>query len=104
MRNAATVADLRAERIKHNNEVFREANERIWAAADRYEHALERIPFLCECAVEDCVQIVRLREQEYAAIRADPSRFVTAVGHEDAEKPVGVVVERNESYVVVEKQ
>lgn len=92
------------ERIAQNNEVFREANERIRSAAERYDHALERIPFLCECPVEDCVEIVRLTEDEYAAIRADPTHFMTAVGHEDAERPVGAVIARNDGYVVIEKR
>jgi hypothetical protein len=97
------VADLTLERIQHNNEVFREANESIRAAVAAYDHGLEQIPFLCECPVEDCVEVVRLTEEEYGAVRADPSHYVTAVGHEDAEAPVGEVVVRNETYVVVEK-
>lgn len=91
------------ERIQHNNDVFRDANERIRSATERYDHHLERIPFLCECPVEDCTEIIRLTEEEYAAVRANPNRYVTAVGHEDAEKPVGVAVARNDGYVVVEK-
>jgi hypothetical protein len=97
------MADRTAERIQHNNLVFREANERIRSAAGRYDHALERIPFLCECPVEDCVEILRLTEEEYAAIRANPQRYMTAVGHETAEEPVGQVVARNDGYVIVEK-
>jgi len=49
-----------AERIEHNNGIFKEANERIRDAALEHDHALERIPFLCECPVEDCVEIIRL--------------------------------------------
>ena len=95
--------DLTEERIQRNNGVFRDANERIREAAGGYEHELDRIPFICECPVEDCVEIVRLTEEEYAEVRADPSRYVTAVGHEEAEKPVGRVVARNDGYVIVEK-
>ena len=91
------------ERIQHNNDVFREANERIRSAADRYDHRLEQIPFLCECPVEDCAEIIRLTEEEYADVRANPNRYFTAVGHEEAEKPVGEVMARNDGYVVVEK-
>ena len=36
-------------------------------------------------------------------MRADPSHYVTAVGHEGAEAPLGHVVSRNDGYVVVEK-
>jgi hypothetical protein len=97
------MADRTTERIRHNNRVFREANERIHSAAAQYGHAIERIPFLCECPVEDCVEIVRLSEEEYAEIRANPKRYMTAVGHEKAEEPVGQVVARNNGYVIVEK-
>jgi hypothetical protein len=97
------VAERMVERIRHNNGVFRETNERIRDAADRYDHELEQIPFLCECPVEDCVEVIRLTESEYETIRANPTHYVTAVGHESAEQPVGRVVARNDGYVVVEK-
>lgn len=92
-----------AERIQRNNRVFRGANERIHAAVGEYEHGLEQLPFLCECPVEDCVEVIRLTEEEYAAIRSNPNLYVTALGHESAEKPVGRIVARRDGYVVVEK-
>jgi hypothetical protein len=97
------MADRTNDRIQHNNRVFREANEGIHRAAARYDHELERIPFLCECPEEDCVEILRLSEEEYAEIRANPQHYMTAVGHETAEQPVGQVVARNNGYVIVEK-
>jgi hypothetical protein len=97
------VAERTTERIQRNNQVFREANERIHAAAAEFDHELEKIPFLCECPVEDCVEIVRLTEEQYVAIRADPRHYMTAVGHEAAEAPIGQVVARNNGYVIVEK-
>ena len=90
-------------RIERNNDIFRGANERLREAVARYDHGLEQLPFLCECPVEDCVEIVRLTQQQYEAVRADPNHYVTAVGHESAEAPVGHVVSRNDGYVVVEK-
>ena len=47
------MAERTEERIQHNNDVFRAANERIRGAVDSYDHGLEEIPFLCECPVED---------------------------------------------------
>lgn len=91
------------ERIHRNNQVFREANERISRAVEKYDHELEQIPFLCECPVEDCVEVVRMTEDQYAAVRADSTHFVTAVGHEAEETLVGRVVARHDRYVVVEK-
>lgn len=103
MRNAGSVADLTVERILRNNGIFREANERIHDAAQQHGHELERIPFLCECPVEDCVEVVRMTEEQYTAVRADPTHYLTAVGHESADEPVGRPVSQNDGYVVVEK-
>jgi hypothetical protein len=103
LRQSGAVTDLTADRILHNNKVFREANERIRDAVAKYDHEIEQIPFLCECPVEDCAEIVRLTEKQYAAVRADPKHYMTAVGHEAAEAPTGHVVARNNGYVVVEK-
>lgn len=97
------MVDQTAQRIQRNNGVFREANERIRDAASEHDHGLERIPFLCECPVEDCVKIIRLTEEQYAAVRANPRHYITAVGHEESEAPVGQVVARNDGYVIVEK-
>ena len=97
------MTDHTAERIQHNNNVFRDANERIRHASEKYDHRLELIPFLCECPVEDCMEIVRLTQDQYAAVRAHPQRFMTAPGHEGAEAPVARLVEQNDGYVIVEK-
>ena len=64
---------------------------------------MDRLPFLCECPVEDCVEILQLTRAQYTAVRDNPHWYVTAVGHEEAEKPVAVVVSRHDGYVIVEK-
>jgi hypothetical protein len=93
----------RERRIAENNRAFRAANEQIRDSADRYALDMERIPFLCECPQDGCVEIVLMTSGEYAAVRSNPHHFLTAVGHEEAERPVGRVVSRNDGYVVVEK-
>lgn len=97
------VGDPRAERIKANNERFRQANESIRDRADAVGADMEQLPFLCECPVEDCVEILQLTRAQYKAVRDNPHWFITAVGHEEAEKPIAEVVSRNDGYVVVEK-
>jgi hypothetical protein len=92
-----------AERIAENNAAFREANDKIRDRANEYRPEMERIPFLCECPRSDCVEIVRMTLAEYGELRSDSSHFMTAVGHETAEKPLGQVVSRPEGYVIVEK-
>ena len=99
----ASVESATAERIERNNAIFREANEGIHRAVEQYEHSLDRIPFICECPVEDCVEVVHMTEEEYVAVRADPHHYMTAVGHESAEHPIGEVVSRRDGYVVVAK-
>jgi hypothetical protein len=91
------------ERIANNNLTFREANEKIRSKADEYDAPLERIPFLCECPLPGCLQIVRLTLDEYSGVRANPRYFLTVPGHEQAERPLGRVVSRQDGYVVVEK-
>jgi hypothetical protein len=97
------VADAVSERIKANNARFRDANERIRDRADELGVEMERIPFLCECPIEECVEIVHLTPGEYGAVRENSTWFMTAVGHEVAERPVGEVVARRDGYVVIEK-
>lgn len=95
--------DVKVERIKANNDRFRQANETIRNRAEELGADMQRIPFLCECALEDCVAILQLTRAEYLAIREHPNHFMTAVGHEGAEAPVAEVVARHDGYVVVEK-
>jgi hypothetical protein len=71
-----------AERVAVNEHTFREANDRIEKAADEIGSGLETVPFICECADRDCVEIVRLARSDYQAVRADPRTFLVAPGHE----------------------
>ena len=91
------------ERIKKNNATFRDANEQISDRAHELAAGLERIPFICECPVEDCVEILHLTPAQYSDIRANPHWYMTANGHESREQPVGEVVARHDGYVVIEK-
>jgi hypothetical protein len=91
------------ERIVRNNYTFREANEQIRARADEYDAPIERIPFLCECPVPSCTEVLRLTMAEYSDVRAHPDHFFAVPGHEQADAAVGHVVSREDGYVVVEK-
>jgi hypothetical protein len=57
--------------------------------------------FVCECSDPDCAGKLYLRPEQYAAIRAHPTRFVVLPGHEapDFER----VVEEADGFYVVEK-
>ena len=96
---------LTIARIGENQSRFRDANERIEAAADSM-HLVDPVPFLCECPRPDCTQLVRLSLDEYEEIRQQPTHFFTTPGHQDiaVESGAGVVVaEREGRYVRVEK-
>jgi hypothetical protein len=98
------VRDPISERIARNNVTFREANEQIRAKADENDAQMHQVPFICERPRPDCVKIVRLSPAEYTDVRSNANHFMTAVGHEEAEKPVGRVVSQGERYVVVQKE
>jgi hypothetical protein len=93
--------DETAERVARNDATFRDANEKIRAAAEGVE--MERIPFLCECADERCHALVRLSLDEYERVRSESTLFVNATGHQRAAGPHADVVEDRGDYVIVRK-
>jgi hypothetical protein len=96
------VTDHSAERVARNDDIFRQANEQIRLAAGAHKFEAP-IPFLCECADERCTEIVRLTSAEYAEIRSNPRRFLTAPGHHEQGDGHARVVARDEEYETTEK-
>ena len=62
-------------------EAFRDANERIYAAASRL-HIKRELPFVCECGRPDCTAVLHVRLEDYEAVRTSATRFLVAPGHE----------------------
>lgn len=89
----------RAERVARNEALFRDVNEVIAEAANRW--ATERALVICECARETCVETIEIDASEYEAVRSHGDRFLVRDGHEDPE--FERVVERGDGFVVVEK-
>jgi hypothetical protein len=89
------------ERIALNNAAFRNANERIGAAAGVYDVDMP-VPFVCECADRACSQLVRLNLDEYEEIRANSRHFLNAPGHHLAAEGEALVVAERDGYVIVE--
>jgi hypothetical protein len=89
------------ERLVDNQERFRRANERLHERVMSLARDGQRIPFICECADEDCVDSVHATLGEYVAVRDTDSRFLIVPGHQtiDGEH----VVEERDNYNVVEK-
>jgi hypothetical protein len=97
--------DVSAQRVAKNEAAFRDANERIEQAAGHMAN-LEPIPFICECARPECTEILRLPRDAYERVRSDRSTFWVVPGHEITEvdgTEVGRVIERHETYTVLEK-
>lgn len=96
------MSDTSAERVGANNVTFRDANERVRDAAVEHDFPAP-VPFLCECADEHCVDLVRLTLETYDRIRSNPTWFVNAPGHEAEDGDHAPVVERHDLWLVAEK-
>jgi hypothetical protein len=94
--------DLTIAQIAENQAAFREANEKIEAAADSMELA-GPVPFICECADPNCMEIIRLNLDAYEDIRQHPARFFTAPGHAALAVAAAVVAEECAGYTLVDK-
>lgn len=94
---------MAAERIGRADSAFRDANEQILARAEeQLMDGGQLVPFICECADEDCVTIVQLTVPEYEEVRTDSRQFVNVIGHQRAEGLV-TIVSTNHTHLVVRK-
>jgi hypothetical protein len=91
----------RDEGLVENQERFRRANERLHGHVSTMALAERRIPFLCECADDDCMAAVEVTLREYEGVREDDSHFLIVSGHRTIEGED--VVEDRGPYTVVEK-
>jgi hypothetical protein len=80
-------------------EFFRAVNERIrelgWGYSGEYD-------LVCECDDIGCNRALRMRPDEYQALRSDPMQFAVRPGHERAGEDV--VLRRSDRFVVVSKR
>ena len=90
------------ERIARNDAIFREANEQIGETAETYR-AAGTIPFLCECADENCQEIVGLTLEQFREVRSDARHFINTPGHEASAHGWAEVIARTDGYVTVAK-
>ncbi len=94
------MASEREERIARNEALFKAANERMAAWAERQDAEGTELYF-CECADTECTEKIALRQDDYERVRSEPNRFFVLPGHvvPDAE----TVVESHGDWLVVEK-
>jgi hypothetical protein len=95
--DGAVVDELIRRRLEHNEALFRAVNEEI----DAQGNSKASRAFVCECADPTCTETINLTHEQYCGVRADPSHFAVVPGHVRLE--VERVVERHDSYFVVEK-
>jgi hypothetical protein len=86
-------------RIARTEALFRDVNERIAETAK--EIGSNRAVFVCECADPGCDDRFETSLEEYESVRADGTRFLLAIGHE--EPKYEDVVSRKTRFGVVSK-
>jgi hypothetical protein len=75
----------RETRRELNQQRFRQANERLRdAVADATEES-QHVPFLCECADDDCVATVDVALVEWEAIAAEHNHYLMHARHQHSE-------------------
>jgi len=86
-------------RLATTESIFRNVNERIAESAHRFD--AEETEFVCECDDRSCTDRLESSLDDYERVRAKPTHFLVAPGHEN--EAVEKVVERRQRFQVVEK-
>lgn len=94
--------DERERRIGENEALFRSVNERVRELNEAFATLTETMSIVCECGQAACMERLDVPGDTYAAVRADPHRFLVVPGHEIPD--VETVVERGERWFVLEKR
>ena len=94
--------DSRERRLAENETIFRSVNERIEQLAGPQGNDGHIFEFLCECSNLDCTLRLPLTLAEYEAIRANPTVFVVAPGHDLPE--IEEIISKTAAYQIVRKQ
>jgi hypothetical protein len=64
---------------------FRRANEGFHDAVEDHVREAHRVPFLCECADDDCLDTVNVLLSEWEAVAAKPNHYLIEAGHQQSE-------------------
>ena len=87
-------------RIARTESLFRNVNERIAEAAERFDS--DSAEFVCECSDQACTDRVAATMDEYEEVRENGAHFLLRPGHEDT-RVEHVVEQRGNRHAVVEK-
>jgi hypothetical protein len=86
-------------RLATTESIFRNVNERIAESAQRFD--ADEAEFVCECDDRSCTDRLESSLDDYERVRAKPTHFLVAPGHEN--EAIEKVVERRRRFQVVEK-
>lgn len=90
----------RHERLTMNQVTFREANELLLQRVTVSDDQL--VPFLCECADDECFGRIEMTVPEYGAGHpADQNGFILLRGHLQVEDEITVA--QNDGHIVTRK-
>ena len=87
------------ERRATTEALFRDVNERIAESAERFDAT--GTEFVCECSDPECTHRVAASLAEYEEVRAEPTTFLLAPGHE--EEDIERVIADRGRFRIVEK-
>ena len=84
-----------------NQDVFRQANERLLAAVRDQIDARRPIPFLCECLDPECRSTVQISIERFRDLRETDNGYAIMTGHPllDGER----ILEVDDRVTIVEK-
>jgi hypothetical protein len=88
-------------RLEKNQESFRNANQRLGNIVSDKVGRQETIPFLCECADGECLDVVSVSLIEYEKIHSHPDRYLIVRGHPTS--PGESMLEERDGYWIVQK-
>jgi hypothetical protein len=95
------MASTRDERREKNQDTFRHANERLLEVTDDIVPEGEPVPFVCECADDECLGRVEVKPALWEAVAERPNHFLIIAGHPRVEGES--VVDTLAAYEVVKK-
>jgi hypothetical protein len=81
----AIETNSRDTRREQNQMRFRRANEGLHDAVEDRVQESQPVPFLCECADDDCLGTVNVLPSEWEAVAAKPNHFLMEAGHQQSE-------------------
>jgi len=95
------MASTRDERREQNQIAFRHANERLLDVADDVVPEGHLVPFVCECADDECLGRVEVKAALWEVVAARPNHFLIIAGHPRIEGED--IVDTLGAYEIVEK-